>query len=151
MNRFLVAAIIFLLLGPAQLHAGSCTWSWHATITDEDRFNSAGKKLLTLGQVLAQDRYLYWVQRLPNQIDKIKSNKFWRPEGIENNDTFYFQPYRQILTEIPKPAFNILHSDRDRFWNCAKAEIHVVKSGSDCDAEATDYVDIDVTNCISLK
>lgn len=147
MNRYLVAAITFLFLGPAPLYAGSCTWSWHATITDEDRFNSAGKKLLTLGQVLAQDRYLYWVQLLPNQIDKIKSNKYWKPEGIEDSATFYFQPYRQILTEIPEPAFNILNSDRDMFWNCAKAEIHVVKSGWDCDAEATDSVDIKVTNC----
>ena len=143
--RFLLILLFSFLVSP--LYAGSCTWSWTATITDEDRYNSAGKKLLTLGQVLAQDRYLYWVQQLPDQIDKIKSDNYWVPKGIEKTAKFYSKRNRQILTEIQESAFNILQSDREQFWNCPKAKIHVVKSGWDCDAEATSYVDIDVTSC----
>ena len=51
---------ISILLYSKSVKAGSCDLNWRATITDEVRVNSQGKRLTTIGQVLAQERYKYW-------------------------------------------------------------------------------------------
>jgi hypothetical protein len=148
MFNFFVIAIFSLLVTSTQCLAGSCTWVWQATIDDEDRFNSAGTKLSTIGQVLAQDRYRYWVELLPDQVEKIQAEAYWEPENLEgNNAIFHYKPYRRSLTEIFESKFNISQADRDIFWTCPKVEVKIRKEGWDCDAEATSSVDITVVEC----
>ena len=137
-----------LILNSSQVHAGSCLWMWTANITDEDRFNSAGDKLSSFGQVLAQERYRFWLRLLPAQGQKIRSDDFWKPDGLVGNSTFHYKGNRKILTEIPKSVFNISKSDREKFWACAEVKVHIEKEGWDCDAEATTSVDMTVLDCL---
>ena len=51
MREILIALLVTLA---TQVQSGSCQWNWKPTITDEVRVNSQGKRLTTIGQVLAQ-------------------------------------------------------------------------------------------------
>ena len=58
--RILLITLLISITTPA--FAGWCERSWTATITDEVRVNSNGKKLMTIGQVLSQERYHFYIQ-----------------------------------------------------------------------------------------
>jgi len=48
---------ISILLYSKSVKADSCNLNWRATITDVVRVSSQDKRLTTIGQVLAQERY----------------------------------------------------------------------------------------------
>lgn len=54
MKSIKVLALSALIALTAPVHAMTCYYSTH--IDNEDLYNSAGKKLTTIGQILAQDR-----------------------------------------------------------------------------------------------
>ena len=137
-------AFLFICLASI-CNAGSCEWSWTANISEEVRVNSKGKKLSSLGQVLAQERYIFWANFLPDQIDKIRGDTYWTPE-LSGKNTFHYKGNRQILADIPEEKFVISDRVRKAFWTCSNIEVRVKKSGWDCDANATGEVTITAEN-----
>lgn len=126
---------------PSQADAGSCTWSWTATITDDVRRNSQGVQLNTIGQVLAQERLAFWLDLLPEWSDSITGSEYWEPP-LRGNNTFHYKGYRDILTQIPRDKFDISDPLREAFWVCPSIEVRIRKEGWDCDAESTHSVTI---------
>jgi hypothetical protein len=144
MMRILFITLLISAITPA--YAGWCERSWTATITDEVRVNSNGKKLMTIGQVLSQERYHFYIQLMPDQIDKIRGEEYWQPTGYPLNDVYYLKEYRRILTEISGEKFKLSDKVRKAFWECPKIDVSVVKTGGDCQAEATSSVEITAGN-----
>jgi len=117
---------ISILLYSKSVKAGSCDLNWRATITDEVRVNSQGKRLTTIGQVLAQERYKYWGNsRIP-----------------DSRSFFHDKRNREGITHIPASRFDISERVRSALWECSRLEVLADLRGYDCDETAVDVISI---------
>ena len=139
--RILLTVLLMTLASKA--HSGFCKNKWYATITDEVRVNSKGERLTTIGQVLAQERYKYWIDKYPNLKEQIDGEAWWEgPSNSETRNIFHFKRNREELTKITGNKFYISTKERKAFWECSKIRFKIIKSGFDCEADATDRVEM---------
>jgi len=147
-----IILIVLLMTLASKAHSGFCQNKWYATITDEVRVNSKGERLTTIGQVLAQERYKYWIDNYPHLKEQIEGKVWWdgpkarvllyTADGHNPNPTFHYKGNRDELTKISGNKFYISTKERKAFWECSKIRFKIIKSGLDCEADATNRVEM---------
>jgi len=138
-----IILIVLLMTLASKAHSGFCQNKWYATITDEVRVNSKGERLTTIGQVLAQERYKYWIDNYPHLKEQIEGKVWWDgPSKSGRNNIFHFKSNRDELTKISGNKFYISTKERKAFWECSKIRFKIIKSGLDCEADATNRVEM---------